>query len=99
VSSRTLPECTAAAVTEHLIAAGFLISTEGELGPGWRSAGVYAAGLPMPEPRVAVCFWPGSPAAGQCEEVARPLNAAGYQAGRVAGRPRDYLAAWTEGQS
>jgi len=94
----TLPDCTVAAVTEHLIAAGFFISTEGEFGPGWRSAGVYAADLPMPEPRVAVYFWPDSPTADQCETVAQPLKAAGYQTERVAGRPRDYLVAWTEGE-
>jgi hypothetical protein len=93
----TLPECTAAAVTEHLIAAGFFISTEGEFGPGWRSAGVYAASLPLSEPRVAACFWPDSPTAGQCEAVAQSLRVAGYQAERVADRPRDYLVAWTGG--
>lgn len=94
--SRNLPGCTAAAVTDILAASGFLISTPG-FGEGWRSAGVYTADLPLAYPRVAIYFWPDSPSADLEERVARTLSAVGYQAERVAEHPRDYLAAWTEG--
>jgi hypothetical protein len=95
--SRNLPECTAAAVTGILAASGFLISTPGEFGEGWRSAGVYTADLPLAYPRVAIYFWPDSPSADLEERVTRTLSAVGYQAERVAEHPRDYLVAWTEG--
>jgi hypothetical protein len=96
MATHASPDCTAAAVTNILIAGGFSISTPGDLA-GWRSAGVYAADLPLAYPRVAIYFWPDSPSADLEERVTRTLNAAGYQAERVADFPRDYLVVWTEG--
>jgi hypothetical protein len=92
------PECTAAEVEIVLSASGFLISSPDPDNPGWRSTGLYSANLPMASPRVAVYFWPDSPAEERAAAVIGALQAVGYQAELVADHPRDYLAVWTEGE-
>ena len=94
----TRPECTAAAVTEVLAAAGFTMSEP--TGPGIhdRSDGVHAAGLPLAEPRVAVSCQPemNPVLAAQLTSV---IGSAGYQAGRVVELAGEYLVAWAGGES
>ncbi len=93
------PECTAAAVTKVLAAAGFAIS--GRAGPGLhdRSDGVYAFDLPLYRPRVAVYSWPRAAVFPRGEAVMCALGAAGYRVDRVRARAGEYLVAWTGGPS
>jgi hypothetical protein len=92
------PECTAAAVADLLAGVGFSMSEPCGPGAGDRTAGLYAADLPLSVPRVAVYSYPRftDMLAGV---VAGYLTESGYQAELIADHPSDYLVAWTEGDS
>jgi hypothetical protein len=92
-----MAECTAAAVTDVLIAFGFPVSTPGEEA-GWRSAGVFAADLPLPEPRVGIyCHPEMTPVL--TSQLVSAIGSAGYYVERVVELSGEYLVAWTEGDS
>jgi hypothetical protein len=72
----TTPACTAAAVTGVLAAAGFLMSVL--TGRGARDR-IYAAGLPLPEPRIGICWHPALVLFPLARRTALTLDEAGYQ--------------------
>ncbi len=91
----TLPECTAAAVTEILAGAGFIISRapgpQGQRLPG----GVYAADLSLAVQRVAVYFSPRHPSPGPCRRRGMDAAQCGLQTEMVIELTGEYLAVWT----
>ncbi len=96
--SRTLPECTAAAVTEVLAGAGFTLSEPAGPGLHDRSDGVHAAGLSLSEPRVAVYCQPEMTPV-LTAQLTCAIRSAGYQVGRVVELAGEYLVVWAGGES
>jgi hypothetical protein len=100
----TLPDCTAEAVMGVLALAEFPVS-EPAGGRGNRTDGLYAADLPLAEPRVAIYCWPVPPLPGDdgfpefpdAESVLQVLAEGGYRAEIVVELMSAYIVAWTEG--